>query len=496
MLPTRRSYALLLVLFMAALLAMRGAHAAVITSAFLMASQQDEGDFEDDSEDEDSEGGVDDEEAGAEEEAEYADEDESASADEQEANTEEDEDASAEDEAEYADEENTRADEDAALASNDEDDEDLEYIDDYEDDSWAPAINEEDESDDSIDVDESYGEDFVWEVEAVETGAGVVEDTGQREDEDTVGVGQILQLTAGKRQPASQGAGSSRQISAPARPASVTDAGDDVPYAFGGLPVAARAVPWQAQIFNPGVAANPQNPRPIWMRQHNCGGALIADNWVITAAHCIDQQKVDLGFKVRLGAQDLSRGDGLVYRIERIVRHSQYDQRSQDLTRPPNMYSNDIALIRIVDDGPPQRRDPRFIRPISLSRAPLAGGTAVSVTGWGAVGDAALQAANAVIVRVDLRAMDNATCAGRPGRAGKVNPRVFCAASPTQSTCSGDSGGPVVPTNGPEVLAGLVSWGSSRCGGDGRPSVYTRVDQFAAWIDQAMKLPPNRNYLP
>jgi len=41
-----------------------------------------------------------------------------------------------------------------------------------------------------------------------------------------------------------------------------------------------------------------------------------------------------------------------------------------------------------------------------------------------------------------------------------------------------------------------VSWGSDRCGGDGRPSVYTRIDQYLDWIDQAMRLPPTRNSLP
>lgn len=371
------------------------------------------------------------------------------------------------------------------------DESDVEHLEDYEDDSWAPEIPdeiEEYEEDDAIAFDERYDDDFVFEVEAVEDGSGVVEDTGLRDDEDDFAVGQILQLSG--RRVASGGGGS-------ARPATGSNpSGEDVPYAFGGRPVAARAVPWQAQIFNPGVIQDRNNPRPIWMRQHNCGGALIADDWVLTAAHCIDQQKVDLGFKVRLGAQDLSQGDGLVYRIERIVRHSQYDPGSKDLQRPPNMYANDIALVRIVPDGPSQRRDPNLIRPIPLNRNPLPGGLPVTVTGWGAVGNGTQQAGSAVILRVDLRLMDNATCAARPGRAGKVGPRVFCAASPTQSTCSGDSGGPVVPTNGAPVLAGLVSWGSNRCGGDGRPSVYTRIDQFLGWIDQAMRLPPNRNSLP
>ena len=40
---------------------------------------------------------------------------------------------------------------------------------------------------------------------------------------------------------------------------------------------------------------------------------------------------------------------------------------------PPNMYSNDIALIHIVDDGPRRPRDPQQIRPIELYQGPPPG---------------------------------------------------------------------------------------------------------------------------
>lgn len=392
--------------------------------------------------------------------------------------------------------------EDVEVAADDVDDE-VEYIEDYDDDSWAPDLPdeiEENEADDAIAYDEQYDEEWVWEVEAVEDGSGVVEDEDTRDFSDGFSIGQILQVSGGKRRAASGGERSDGQRGSSARPTprgGQEPEGDDVPYAFGGRPVAATAVPWQAQIFNPGAGRTPDGTqRPVWMRQHNCGGALIADDWVLTAAHCINQQKVDLGFKVRLGAQDLSQGDGQVYRIERIVRHSQYDEGSQDLRRPPNMYANDIALLRIVPDEPGQRRDPRLIRPIPLNRAPLANGIPVTVTGWGAVGKGATNEGSALILRVDLRLMDPRTCESRPRRAGKVHSKVFCAASPLQSTCGGDSGGPVVPTNGPAVLAGLVSWGSTRCGGDGLPGLYTRVDQYIGWIEQAMRLPATRNRLP
>ena len=442
-----------------------------------------------------------------------------------------DDEETVEDESEAVEDESGVAADDSETVEDDtgpaDDDEPWAVYDDEEE--WAPEI-EDTARDDAIPVDTAtYAEGWVFAVPQPTVGRGSGRDAETSDAEGPM-PGRLGELRGGKRseffnvdeartrelpplsrrdtpQPARGGRlirGTEARVredgglarDAARRSAPSNDDDVDVPFAFGGLPVAGLDVPWQAQIFNPGAAALPGDTRPAWQRQHWCGGALIDEHWVLTAAHCIDQQKVDLGFKVRLGSQNLSEGDGLVYRIERIVRHSQYDAHSTDLTRPPNMYANDIALVRIADDGPPQRRDPQRIRPIPLSRAPMEEGLPVTVTGWGAVNEASSGIASAVLLRVDLRAMDTATCEKRPKRAGKVHDRVFCAASPTQATCRGDSGGPVVPTNGTPVLAGLVSWGSSTCRGHDRPGVYTRIDKYLDWIDAALRLPPQQNRLP
>src|SRR6185295_7702404 len=110
--------------------------------------------------------------------------------------------------------------------------------------------------------------------------------------------------------------------------------------------------------------------------------ALIANDWVLTAAHCIDEGMVKAGYRVRLGATDISRNEGKNYQIDRIVRHSQYDQKTLPAP-PPNMYSNDIALIHIVDDAKAGPRDPAKIRPIPLFEGKVVPGAEVTGTGWG-----------------------------------------------------------------------------------------------------------------
>ncbi|KRT78395.1 Trypsin [Oryctes borbonicus] len=223
--------------------------------------------------------------------------------------------------------------------------------------------------------------------------------------------------------------------------------------------------PWIAALFNGG-------------RQF-CGGSLIDDVHILSAAHCVAHMSSwDVArLTVRLGDHNIRTNTDTQHvekKVKKIVRHRGFD--------PRTLY-NDIAILTL--DTPVAFT--KEIRPICLPAGSTGHpGQTATVIGWGSLRESGPQPS--VLQEVNIPIWSNSECRAKYGHAapGGIVDHMLCAGQANKDSCSGDSGGPLMINDGKWKQAGIVSWGIG-CGKGQYPGVYTRVEKFIPWINKNLK---------
>ncbi|XP_077050067.1 vitamin K-dependent protein C [Siphateles boraxobius] len=234
------------------------------------------------------------------------------------------------------------------------------------------------------------------------------------------------------------------------------------PWVVGGTVGKKGESPWQALILNN-------------QGKFHCGGVLIDENWVLTAAHCLE---TSTRFSVRLGDYDRFKMEKteMTLPVKQAITHPEYN---------PYTVDNDIALLRLAAPA----KFSTYILPACLPSQDLAermlhrNGTITVVTGWGKDNETAHHFSSTLNF-IEIPIMDKSECSKH--MMNNLTENMLCGGvlGQIKDACEGDSGGPMMTLfHDTWFLVGLVSWGEG-CGQRHKFGIYTKVSGYLDWINR------------
>ncbi|CAG7722893.1 unnamed protein product [Allacma fusca] len=230
---------------------------------------------------------------------------------------------------------------------------------------------------------------------------------------------------------------------------------------------------------------------------YGCGGAVINERYILTAAHCIVEDGVPLHVQeISLSEHDTRTDPDCTspgecsrvkyFKVEKIITHPEYNVARKH---------HDVALIRLAE--PIDFKQELYIQPVCLPFIKEYGlqkfmaipdQYAVSA-GWGKTHWNRVPGSH-VLQEVKVPVITNEDCTVKYSgiSAIEISHKQLCAGGQQGfDTCEGDSGGPLMwlhkHNQGAKFFQiGIVSFGPTQCGSGALPGVYTRVTGYLDWI--------------
>jgi hypothetical protein len=212
-----------------------------------------------------------------------------------------------------------------------------------------------------------------------------------------------------------------------------------------------------------------------------CGGAIVSETVIVTAAHCMASFRGHSLTKVRIGHANTSSPWVVDMEVESFVTYPGF---GKNLT-----LFNDLALIKLVK---PIEFDVGA-RPVCLPKPDMIDEELVNgmikVAGWGANENSSH---SELLLQLDVNYVKPEVCEAEFQAhvpAFMLLDTQMCAKGRLGSdSCRGDSGGPLMLLDeftGHIRIVGVTSFGTSNCDSS-VPGVYTRLTKYLDWITDFM----------